>query len=261
MKDLEVQQVRLLSSFLAETMESQRGVVGFAPGVLEDTDDTARSLLALQLLGNDVDPNPMIDKFQSDVCFQTYELEQDPSFSANCNVLMALLGSESVNEHLTQIEKTLKSLLLEWKKDDILEKWNLSPQYLSMLLSGALLRLLERWDAGYLENLPTSLIQQQLPICLRRILSKTLNEQQEAGSWTGSVEVTAYSVLEVAQCLSLPWSARIRESLVNCLTRGHDSITSQQPTDSGTDYLWVEKVTFGSHCLQKVYSLSALHTP
>lgn len=70
-----------------------------------------------------------------------------------------------------------------------------------------------------------------------------------------------YSVLTVAQCLSLPWSARIRDSLVNCLTRGHDFITSQQPTDSGTDYLWVEKVTFGSHCLQKVYSLSALHTP
>lgn len=90
----------------------------------------------------------------------TYELEQDPSFSANCNVLMALLGSESVNEHLIQIEKTLKFLLLEWEKDDILEKWNLSPQYLSMLLSGALLRLLERWYAGYLENSPTSLIQQ-----------------------------------------------------------------------------------------------------
>lgn len=261
MKDLEDQEVRILSSFLAETMESQKGVVGFTPGVLEDADDTARSLLASQLLGNDIDPNPMIDKFQSDVCFKTYELEQEPSFSANCNVLMALLGSESVNEHLIQIERTLKFLLLEWEKDVIQEKWNLSPQYLSMLLSGALLRLLERWEAGYLENLPTSLIQQQLPICLCRILSKTLNEQQEAGSWTGSVEVTAYSVLTVAQCLSLPWSARIRDSLVNCLTRGRNFITSEQSKNLGTDYLWVEKVTFGSHCLQKVYSLSALHTP
>lgn len=242
-------------------MEKQNGVVGFAPGVLEDADDTARVILTLQLLGNDVNPGRMMEIFEGDSCFKTYELEQNPSFSANCNVLLALLESKSVDQYIVQIEKTLNFLLLQWGSGNVVDKWNLSNQYSSMLLSGALLRLLEKWDEGDLQQLPASLIQHQLPIALCRILSKTLNEQREDGSWAGSVETTAYSVLTISRCLSLPWNAELRDSLVETLSRGRNFIISRQQDRLGGDYLWVEKVTFGSPWLRKTYCISALHAP
>lgn len=140
-------------------MESSGGVVGFAPGILEDADDTARVILALQLLGKDVDPNQMIQIFQSEVCFRTYEQEQHPSFSANCNVLLAMLGSNSVDEYTTKIEKALHFLFAKWENDDVFDKWNLAPQYSSMLFSAVLLRLLETWDTGHLQQLPLNVIE------------------------------------------------------------------------------------------------------
>lgn len=70
---------------------SKKGLVGFAVGVLADADDTARTLLALSRLGTNIDPRPLIDKFQSNKHFKTYSPERNSSFSANCNVLLCLL--------------------------------------------------------------------------------------------------------------------------------------------------------------------------
>lgn len=261
MEGLEAHQVSTLSTFLAGHIEKQNGVVGFAPGVLEDADDTARVILTLQLLGKDVDLGPMIECFESDMCFKTYELEQNPSFSANCNVLLALLESKYVDQYSIQIEKTLCFLLLQWGSGDVIDKWNLSTQYSSMLLSGALLRLIEKWNEGDLQQLPVSLIKHQLPIALCRILSNILNEQRENGSWLGSVEITAYCVLTVSRCLSLPWTAKLRDILVGRLSQGRSFIMSRQQECLGSDYLWVEKVTYGSPWLRKAYCSSALHAP
>lgn len=234
-------------------------MVGFAPGILEDADDTARVILALQLLGKDVHLNQMIQIFQSDVCFRTYEMEQHPSFSANCNVLLAMLGSNSVDEYTTKIEKVLHFLFAKWENDDVFDKWNLAPQYSSMLFSAVLLRLLETWDTGHLQQLPSNLIEQQLPVALCRVLSRTLHQQRVDGSWASSIEVTAYSILTVVQCLCLPWDTELRQSLIECVSHGRNFILSRQQNDLGTDYLWIEKVTFGTHFLQRVYCLSAVY--
>lgn len=75
MESLEAHQVSTLSTFLAGHIEKQNGVVGFAPGVLEDADDTAQVMLALQLRSKDVNLGPMIECFESDMCFKTYGLD------------------------------------------------------------------------------------------------------------------------------------------------------------------------------------------
>ncbi|KAH8429121.1 uncharacterized protein LDX57_006791 [Aspergillus melleus] len=76
-----------VKDYLQKTLESQNGVAGFASGGLADAGDTARALMTLEFFGVDVDFVPMIEYFRSGLCFKTSDLERNPSFSANCNVL------------------------------------------------------------------------------------------------------------------------------------------------------------------------------
>lgn len=243
-----------------ETMEKQHGLVGFTPGVMEDADDTARTLMTLKLLGQDVNPAPMIRKFEASDHFRTYEMERNPSFSANCNVLLALLGLESVDQYLSQIEKTLTFLLQKWDSGEVVDKWNISPQYSAMLMAEAFVRLLKRYDAGNLQLLPLRMVQEQIPVSLCRLLLRTLGDQQNDGSWTTSLEDTSYSILIITQCLCLPWNTSLRDCLVGALSRGRGFIASQYPKDQKNHRLWIEKTTFESSLLKMAYCSIALHT-
>ena len=256
---LEDEASETISSFLIRILEDHNGVVGFAPGILGDADDTARVLLTLQRLGKDVDLGPVVDTFQSNDHFRTYETEQSPSFSVNCNVLLTLLEAKDVDSYLPQIKKTAIFLLSTWESGSISDKWNLSPHYSWMLLISALIRLLERLSAGQLQQLPTDLIEQRIPLSICQILSRTLTGQHDEGSWDGSIEVSAYSVLTLAQCLSLPWATDVRMLLLDHLSSGRKFIKSKYTSSSEPEYLWVEKVTYGSSLLSQVYCLSALH--
>lgn len=63
-----------------------------------DADDTAKVLLTLNLLKKQISSEFMINHFRSKYKhFLTYSEERDASFSANCNVLKALLKSSDVN--------------------------------------------------------------------------------------------------------------------------------------------------------------------
>lgn len=248
-----------MSSFLTKSLEYQNGVVGFAPGILGDADDTARVLLTLQRLGKDVDLGPMIDTFQSSDYFRTYEIEQSPSFSANCNVLLTLLEARNVESYLAHIENISAFLLSAWERGSIVDKWNLSARYSWMLLTNALVRVLEQYSAGQLQQLPIDLIRGRIPLCLSQILPQTLAGQQDNGSWGGSIETSAYSVLILAQCLSLPWATDIRNLMLDHFDRGRKFIQSKYTSTWEPEYLWVEKVTYSCSLLSQTYCLSALH--
>ena len=186
-------------------------------------------------------------------------MEQSPSFSANCNVLLTLLEAKDVDSYVPQIEKTTVFLVSTWESGSISDKWNLSPRYSWMLLASALIRLLERLSAGQLQQLPTDLTEQRIPLSICQILSQTLTGQHDEGSWDDSIEVSAYSMLTLAQCLSLPWATDVRMLLLDYLSSGRKFIQSKYTSSSEPEYLWVEKVTYGSSLLNQVYCLSALH--
>ena len=258
-QDLDAIGTRALRLFLAKTLEQRNGLVGFAPGVLEDADDTARTLMALQSLGEVVDPWRMIDKFEADNHFRTYELEGNSSFSANCNVLLALLGSISPNQYLSQITKALSFLLGVWEAGEISDKWNTAPQYSRLLLCQALVGTLAQYSSENLKELSESTMLQRIPLAICQILSQTLSEQQQDGSWAGSAEITAYSVLTVLQLQSLPWSAPLEEHLLLCLARGRGFIVEQSGVSSEGEHLWIEKTSYKSHLLETIYCVSAIH--
>ena len=94
-----------------------------APELLSDTDDTAKALLSLHLIGKSPSPVPMINEFDGEGHFRTYKMERNPSFSANANALVALLYTPDPSLHIDQISKTVSFLCDAWWEGTINDKW------------------------------------------------------------------------------------------------------------------------------------------
>ncbi|KAI4157566.1 MAG: hypothetical protein LQ342_008188 [Letrouitia transgressa] len=248
-----------LGQLLEKPLVQQAGVVGFAPGVLEDADDTARALMALQCLGKSTNPDRMIERFQTDSYFRTYSLEGSPSFSANCNVLITLLGYNEIDGYQHHIEKAITFLLKAEESGPISDKWNLSPQYCRMLFVQTLLSILDKYNSNCLASLPATIVYEQVPGSICRLLGQTLSAQKSNGSWTESLEITAYSILTIAHCLSFPWTAALKSQLNDCILRGRQYLHTKYNTTNQLDYLWVEKVSYRSTLLYSTYCSAALN--
>ena len=78
----------------------------------------------MSLLGNHLDPGQMIRHFISkQEHFSTYPGERNVSFSANCNVLQALLHSRDVELHEKQILIATTFLCDSWWTGATRDKW------------------------------------------------------------------------------------------------------------------------------------------
>jgi hypothetical protein len=100
-------------------------VIGIAPSVSSDADDSSVAILLLNMLGKPTSPKALIESYEAENHFRTYFGERVPSFSANCNVLLALLHSPTPSEYVSSIEKTARFLYTYWyeSNDPISDKW------------------------------------------------------------------------------------------------------------------------------------------
>jgi hypothetical protein len=247
-------------SFLTTVIETQNGLSGFAPTLLVDADDTSRTLLALQRLGHIINPAPMVQKFEGRYHFKRYENERNPSFSANCNVLSTLIATPVSNDYAEQIQKILKFLLDAWASGKVFDKWNTSPQYSRMLMTEALVMLLQKYDAGQLASLPLDLVLGRIPLSLCNILLQTIATQQSDGSWNSSIEETSYGIMTLSNPISLPWNTRLRKQLVDRIAQAQQYMTSRYPNDESNKYLWVEKTMFQPSFLKTIYCALAMYS-
>ena len=90
---------------------------------MPDADDTARALLCMSLIGRDVNPTAMISMFDAGKHFKTYEFERNSSFSANCNVLRALLQLQSVDKYTSLIYRSSLYLCDTYQAGPLHDKW------------------------------------------------------------------------------------------------------------------------------------------
>lgn len=98
-----------------------------APGIQPDLDDTAKGSTVLSLLGRPSLSTRIRDEFETGTHFSTYSLEQNPSFSSNCNALMALLLSLENDDtvQLQSVEKVVTFLCNQWYESSrfVQDKW------------------------------------------------------------------------------------------------------------------------------------------
>lgn len=252
--------LQVVTQYLRKAIGDQDGVLGFAPPFLPDADDTSRSLLALTGLGVQIDRDPLIRNFEGSDHFKTYQLERDPSASANCNVLLALLTSPNVDQFVPQIEKAVKFLCTCWNTNRLRDKWNLAAEYTDMLLASAICQLLRVYDHGSMKDIAVNVIKIDIPIILVQLLGRTLCRQLGNGSWGNSVEKTSYGVILVSYALKLPWQLPIRQHAEAAISRAKTYLESHSSQWATGEYLWIEKVTYKCPILSEAYCLAAMNS-
>ncbi|CAI7654790.1 unnamed protein product [Penicillium glandicola] len=245
--------------YLYDALIADKGTVGFTPYVCADADDTAKAIIVLQLLQQHVSLEPMLKAFEADQHFKTYPLERDPSFSANCNVLLALLHTENVSQYVPQIEKATRFLHKHFRESDlkVSDKWNLSPFYSWMLMTEAISRLLLLFKGSQLPSLK-ELFEEDLALLLQDITISVLRQQNQTGSWgsRNSREETAYALLILTYAVDYEFTDIPRHQIQMAI---HNSCSFLRlNTTVGSERLWVEKVTYESEMLSQAYTLAAL---
>ncbi|CAG8948914.1 hypothetical protein HYFRA_00002041 [Hymenoscyphus fraxineus] len=127
--DLGGDQTTVIGEYLEKALTSSNGTVGFTLGAIPDADNTAKAILTLSLLNREYhDPSRMITSFFNGSYFQTYPSEQNPSFSATCNVLIALLHLKDVTRYEIQIASAVDFLCSCWSSGSMRDKWTSSPK-------------------------------------------------------------------------------------------------------------------------------------
>jgi hypothetical protein len=103
------------------------------PSVHPDADDTAKAITALQLLGQRPSFDALIERFELESHFQCFPFERNPSFSANCNVLLAFLYSPDPSQYQSQITKCVRYIAYEWWNTDepVKDKWVCNSSFLA----------------------------------------------------------------------------------------------------------------------------------
>ncbi|KAI1423457.1 hypothetical protein F5Y12DRAFT_757041 [Xylaria sp. FL1777] len=219
----------------------------------------------------------MIKIFEGSSHFLTYAYESAESFSANCNVLIALTLSQTPSLYAAQILKALSFLCETWDKGEIKDKWvcnsvsvltqdvsltdrqNLEPQYSMMLMARALCGVLKLWGADQLPELTASQVFYNIPRITLQICTRSLSSQSSQGCWKDSAEVSAYAILTLRCLASLPWITQsFGDDLERGIKLGVEFLKSHPQSGRSAEIIWIEKVTYGSPLLSETYCLSAL---
>lgn len=95
---------------------------------------------------------------------------------------------------------------------------------------------------------------------LFQCMTSTLQSQQADGSWgrKGPREETSYAILTLACLLTLPIAQPFRPQMDSAIDRGRQFIQASEICQP--EYLWIEKVSYGSKNLANAYEIAALYT-
>ncbi|KAL9585885.1 MAG: hypothetical protein Q9212_001242 [Teloschistes hypoglaucus] len=111
-------------TYLDKHMRDQEGLVGFSPYFLPDADDTAKSILMLNVCGHRVTSDQMLSHFNiSEGLVRTFFGERNACFSTNYHVLMALLNAPEPQKYSDQIERIVEYLCDCWSSGPVKDKW------------------------------------------------------------------------------------------------------------------------------------------
>lgn len=128
-----------------------------------------------------------------------------------------------------------------------------------MLISRSLVELVSLWNSGGLSTIDHDVIGFQAIPLLLKCLTKTLATQGPDGAWgsVGPLEETAYAILTLASILSLPLPTTLSRRAADAVEEGRKFLRTYR--DAYCEYLWIEKITFGSKHLMDTYILAALN--
>ena len=128
-------------------------------------------------------------------------------------------------------------------------------------MNQAFARLIKCWKDGMLKNLDQQLLRNNILMTMFQSLVRILITQNGDGSWgeRGPHEETAYALLTLSRVSWLPYAAFFNQQITSSIGRGRAYLNANAATEE-PEYIWVEKVLYGSGNLSRAYIISALHT-
>lgn len=129
-----------------------------------------------------------------------------------------------------------------------------------MLMSQAFTRLLTTWELGKLPSLSTKLLKEDVLIALSQALTRTLQLQNSDRSWGDNhhCEETAYALILLTELRALPHFQSFRHAINSGPENARENLVESEKSLSAPEFLWIEKVTYGSSILSQSYILTAL---
>ncbi|TLD04307.1 uncharacterized protein PgNI_12055 [Pyricularia grisea] len=259
-QDLGSKELGVIADHLEAGFKQEGGIIGFAPRA-PDADDTAKGLMALDLMGRHISPDQMIKVFEGRNHFTTFGSERDPSLTSNCHVLLALLRQPIVSQYYPQITKTANFICEYWWKTQghIRDKWHLSHMYPTMLMVEAFTELLHHLErsSALLENTGQKLLW-RARICLFQACIRTLLDQDEDGSWEGLPEQTSYAILALVEAQKSNLFNDINVQLQTAISRGAQSLKTRKV--GAGEQGWTSKAAYRVEFVAEAYELAALNS-
>ncbi|KAL5941080.1 hypothetical protein ACKVV1_005809 [Pyricularia oryzae] len=245
-----------VAQVLGRAFEARSDAVGFVPSIMLEAEETAKLLISVNKLGITKSAAKLVQDYETGS-------HMDDSFSAKCNFLLALLHQPNAAEYFDQIAQVLEVVCTFWWRSNwpIQDKRNSSPYYPSMLVVQALVNLLELVEANRLPETLVSdtTISTKISLAIFHASTRTVDAQENGGSWNQSVEETAYAVILISAAARVTMFDPIRQRLVDAVRAGEKWLQQNQHGASPLgEHLWIGKVTYGSSAVTRAFRLAAL---
>nr|BAD29971.1 aphidicolan-16b-ol synthase [Neocamarosporium betae] len=255
--ELDSPELTAMTDTLLKAFKAFSGAIGLDSGIEPDVDDSAKIVTTLNMLGKPAHARYLCDNFEVETHFRVYPRERDPSFSANCNALAAFLHQPDVEVYSSQILKAASYLCERmWNADEkIDDKWNKSHLYSSFLYTQVMTDLMAITEAGRLDGVFTKELLTRVCVTIFQSCLRAMLKQSHDGSWNQSLEETAYAILHLTEARRLCFFEQISEPLENSIYRGITFLTTIDKPPM--EYLWSDKVSYGSAYLAETYVLAA----
>ncbi|KAL8670983.1 MAG: hypothetical protein Q9168_004497 [Polycauliona sp. 1 TL-2023] len=257
---LACQDLHQIADFLENIHHAQKGLVGWTPGAIDDSDDTSLLLYVLNHLDRSISPDALIDRYESSDRFRCYAVETTPSLSANAHVLKSFLRVRNPSQYTSQIIKAATYILDRSWQGDLSDKWTMTAHYTMLMICQSLEMLLRRWEQGLLPDIPGIAIVQRIPPSLLAIAVEVLQSQHDDGSWGyQSRETTAYAMLSLAVTAPLPLCQCLGEQIGIAIGNGKRFLLTKAQDWAKTDLVWMSKTTYGLGIVAEAYTLAAMN--
>lgn len=133
-----------------------------------------------------------------------------------------------------------------------------------MLMAQTFSVLLQRRDAELLPKLLDALIRERVLVVLVQLLNRYLFGFQSLDlhstrPYVRCTESAAYAVLACAALRTLPYPENVLSRLDEVIAEGKEYLHQREEDWRSGQYLWIEKVTYGSSTLSEAYCLAAIY--
>ena len=129
-----------------------------------------------------------------------------------------------------------------------------------MLMAKTFMRLVQLWGQGFVPVPNDPSIRDRVIISLFQALSRTLQSQNNDGSWGSGqrCETTAYAVIALTRLASLSSAPRVKMQSNLAIKNGRDYLWKNYLQFQEPELVWMGKTTSGSSTIHQAYVLAAL---